>query len=94
LNRKADETAVSNEPKMEVPVDAGGAFARRAKSALEAWHAPGPLILDDRARRLRRTMPSLIDSGGHRRLVDPKGYDGTGEARHQDCGSCYGDQVN
>jgi hypothetical protein len=27
-------------------------------------------------------------------LVDPQGYDGTGEARHQDAGSCDGDQVN
>jgi hypothetical protein len=38
-------------------------------------------------------MRSLTDSRGRRRLVDPKGYDGTGEARHQDAGSSYGDQV-
>jgi len=27
-------------------------------------------------------------------LVDPKGYEGTGEAQHQNARSCCGDQVN
>ena len=39
-------------------------------------------------------MPSLTDACGCRQLVDPQGYNGTGEASDQDAGSRYGDQVN
>src|SRR5258705_8798892 len=49
---------------------------------------------DDRADRQEPDFALGLPIHIFPRLVDPQGYEGTGEAHHEDARSCCGDQVN
>jgi hypothetical protein len=61
---------------------------------LERFQAKWKPVRVKKTRQIKNLEPRFDSIETEKALVDPKGYDGTGEARHQDGGSCYGDQVN
>jgi hypothetical protein len=69
-------------------------FASIGEIARLAQRAFGFAQRDHRAADARLTMPGSAVFSVAVILMDPQGYEGAGEAQHENAGSRYGDQVN